>query len=149
MWSASMCVTTSSSNFRSSGGSAWIRACNPSSKDPFVPPSIRIRFGAFSSPYSIQSASPCAAGSMSIRNIAPLHPCHVVPVGGGNERCLRPGRVVDHRAAKRERHPREVDEGHVTQEPLEEPAGLGDEVPVLAERRFRRRRVLAEPRPEP
>ena len=74
MWSPSTWLTTRSSNSRSPSGSAAIRlASGPAFLRLLqvgrVPPSMRIR--RTGSPYSIHSASPCWAGSISMRSISP------------------------------------------------------------------------------
>ena len=69
MWSASMCVSTKSSNTRSLGApidsirDATVRAADT------APQSMRIRRGLDGSPYSIQRQSPLSAGSISMAKI--------------------------------------------------------------------------------
>ena len=68
MWSVSTCVTISNSKWRSSGESRSIRDTTASTVDG-GPPSMRIRWRANPAPYSMKSASPWAAGSISMANI--------------------------------------------------------------------------------
>ena len=69
MWSESTCVTMSRSKCRLLAGSSSMRALTR----PEVlrtPASIRTRCGLRAEPYSMNRASPCSAGSISIRNTA-------------------------------------------------------------------------------
>jgi hypothetical protein len=61
MWSASMCVTTSNSNSRSTSGNARTAAFTEV-QHPSRPPSIIIRFGASGAPQVSIRQSPSRAG---------------------------------------------------------------------------------------
>src|SRR4051794_31742742 len=136
MWSASTWVTISSSKWRSFAGSPSTRVRSPLGHDDSVPPSTRMRRGLAAPPYSIHSASPCAAGSMSIRSMrlrldrgfdwreAP--PAVSAPRVG--EWLLATERVVEAAAVDSQRDAREVDQRRQRHQPLGLPRDLSEQL---------------------